>query len=137
SIYASKTSPDVFVIRNGDLYHSANDGGTFTAVSSGVPAGSAYFVTQADTSVFISAAGGLYKANSSYSFTQATGVPSRVTGVVHRGAEYLASTVGSGLLTSTDGLSWKPATIVAPGTLPSSLNALALNGNALIAATND
>ncbi len=136
SVFAFKSAPDVLVIRNGDLYLSTNDGSSFSPVSSGIPAGSAYYVTQTDTGLFVAATGGVYKGSSSYAFTLMTGITHPVTSIVYKAPNFYAGTAGGGLFMS-NGLAWKLATITAPGTLPGKINALAMNGAAMIAATDD
>ena len=137
SIYASKTSQNVLVLHNGNLYRSSDDGGSFTAVSSPIPANSGYMVTQADTALFVASNSGLFKSGSNFVFAPTIGLTGLVTSVVYRAGNYYASTSGNGLFTSLDGGNWKPEVITAPGTLPSKLNALAVNNNVLIAASDD
>jgi photosystem II stability/assembly factor-like uncharacterized protein len=140
SIWASAGSADVWLIRNGDLYYSADDGATFgTVVNSQIPAGLSERVMKADTALFVSTFGALYKGGSTMSFAATSGISGFVNSVVHLGNTFYAATNSSGLFTSNDGSSWTAYTVVAPGTLPSKINALILDsaGTGLIAGTDN
>jgi photosystem II stability/assembly factor-like uncharacterized protein len=137
AVLAAKGTPNVYALRNGNLFHSSNDGTTFSAVATGLPVGSATHIIQADTAIFIVANGSLYKGSGLLTFSPVIGLPGQVTSVVYKGATFYAGTAGNGLYRSSDGNAWGPVMLTPADTLPGKINALAVNGNALIAGTDD
>ncbi len=140
SIYASPDDSEVWMIRNGNLYYSSNAGATFGGVvTSQLPINQCENVMQADTALFVFAAGTLYKAGSSMSFTATTGITGYVTSVVHLGNTFFAATRSNGLFTSPDGASWSSYVVPAPGSLPNAIYALMPDsaGIGLVAGTGD
>lgn len=138
SIYASPTTDDVWMIRNGNLYYSGDSGLTFgLVVNSNIPLSIAQRVMKADTIVYVSSYGTLYKGNSSMVFAPVNGLTGYVTAVVYVGNVFYAATDAYGLYSSNDGTNWTIVTI--NGFLPSKINALIPDsaGVGLIAGTDD
>ncbi len=140
SICASTSSSEAWLIRNGNLYYSTDDGASFgTVVTSNLPLGQCEQVMKADTALFVSTFSAFYKAGSTMAFSSVTGITGFVTAVVHIGSNYYAATSGNGLFSSADGAAWVSVSIPSPGTLPLKINALIADsaGTGLIAGTDD
>lgn len=140
SIWAEPGSGDVWMIRNGDLYYSSDEGASFGAVvNSLIPAGMAERVMKADTALFVSSYGALYKGGTTMVFAPVSGITGFVTAIAYLGNTFYAATNSNGLFTSNDGATWSVYSVPTPGMLPSRINALILDsaGTGLIAGTDD
>ncbi|MBS1628712.1 MAG: hypothetical protein JST27_01525, partial [Bacteroidetes bacterium] len=137
SVCASPNSSDAWLIRNGDLYYSSDDGASFgTVVTSNLPAGQCERVMQADTALFVCSFSTLYKAGSTLAFSPVSGISGFVTAVIRIGSTYYAATKGNGLFNSADGAAWVS---INTGVLPVKINALIADsaGTGLLAGTDD
>lgn len=140
SLHADPMKSDVFMIRNGNLYYSSDDGLSFgQVINSNIPNGVGRLVVKADTAVFVASFSTLYKAGSTMAFSAVSGITGVVTAILFMGNNYYAATAGNGLFTSTNGASWAPVAIAPPGILPNKINALITDsaGTGLIAGTDD
>jgi photosystem II stability/assembly factor-like uncharacterized protein len=138
SIYASPTTSDVWMIRNGNLTYSGDSGLSFgIVINSNIPLGVAQRVMKADTVVFVSSYSTLYKGGSTMIFNTVSGLGGFVTAVVHEGNTFYAATDANGLFSSPDGNNWTMAVI--NGSLPYKINTLIPDsaGTGLIAGTDD
>ncbi len=136
SLYASLASSDVFMVRNGNLFLSSNDGTSFgQVVNSNIPAGQSLYVTKIDTAIFVAAGGFLYKGGSTMSFSATTGITGRVMSMARTADSTIwAATDGFGLYTSKSGATW---TSVSAGPQLTKANALVADGDTLYAGTDN
>lgn len=138
SLFAKPGTSDVWMVRNGNLHYSSDDGTTFgQVVNSNIPPGVAQNVFMADTATFVATFGTLYKGGSTMSFSVVSGLVGYVSGVVHIGNTFYAATIGSGLYSSPNGSNWSPVSISPPNSLPEKINVLITDGTNLIAGTDD
>jgi len=138
SLYAVKTSAEVWVIQNGNLYYSINNGSSFTAIpASGFPSGKGNFITGMDSNLFAGVDGGLlYHATGTKQLVLCTGISGRVASVVYSGTAFYAGTSGSGLYSSLNGDAWTKVIPASGGVLPATINALAVDSGSIIVASD-
>ncbi len=137
SIYASPSSSDVWMIRNGNLYLSSNDGLSFgQVVNSNIPNNQSQYVTRVDTIIFVATSNGaLYKGGNSMVFNATSGTVGRITAITRTADSTIwAATDGFGLFSSKTGTNWTP---VPPGNLPAKINTLIADSATLIAGTDN
>ncbi len=137
SVYASPVTSDVWIIRNGNLFYSSDDGGSFgQVVNSNIPLNQSQFVTRADTALFVATPFALYKGSTTMTFAAVSGLSGHVTAVAFAGGVFYAATDNSGLYSSANGAGWT-AVSASPGTLPSKINTLIADSANLIAGTDN
>ncbi len=138
SILVIPGTSKVLLADSGNLYASANDGSSFTALSgTGLPANIVSAIIAADTSYFAIAGGMLYHSGSDMVFTAASGISGVTSAVVFADSLYYAGTLGNGLYVSRNGTTWTAMMYPPPYTAILRVQSLATDSGEIFAGTDN
>lgn len=135
SIYAVPNSNNVWIIKGGNLFLSANNGNSFIPLpSTGIRPNTADFITGIDTNIFVNSGINFYHAGSNNVFIQTSFFPFPVSCVASNNGQFYAGTKGGGIYSSTDAKNW---TNLVSSALPDTIFSLVVDSNNLIAGTTE